>query len=77
MGRIAQALGVEDAAQGAYDLAAASGAPLALKDIGMKGADIDVVLELALTNPYRNPRPLERAPLRPLLEAAFEGRRPA
>jgi maleylacetate reductase len=76
MRRIAQALGAGDAAQGAYDLAASSGAPLALKDIGMRETDIDVVLDLALENPYWNPRPIERAPLRALLEAAFEGRRP-
>jgi maleylacetate reductase len=76
MRRIAQALGAGDAAQGAYDLAASSGAPLALKDIGMRETDIDVVLDLVLENPYWNPRPIERAPLRALLEAAFEGRRP-
>jgi maleylacetate reductase len=29
-----------------------------------------------LNNPYWNPRPLERAALRALLVAAYEGRRP-
>jgi maleylacetate reductase len=77
MRRIAAALGAGDAAQGVFDLARSSGAPLALKDIGMREADIDTVLDLALRNPYWNPRSLERAPLRALLEAAFEGRRPA
>ncbi|WP_179400933.1 maleylacetate reductase [Burkholderia guangdongensis] len=76
MRRIANALGTDDAARGAYDLAASSGAPLALKDIGMREGDIDTVLDLALQNPYWNPRPVERAPLRALLEAAYEGRRP-
>lgn len=31
----------------------------------------------ALRNPYWNPRPVERAPLRALLEAAFIGQRSA
>ncbi|MGU7774255.1 maleylacetate reductase [Burkholderia sp. MR1-5-21] len=77
MRRIAAALGADDAAHGVFDLAKSNGAPLALKDIGMRETDIDTVLDLALQNPYWNPRPLERAPLRALLEAAFEGRRPA
>ncbi|MGU7782178.1 maleylacetate reductase [Burkholderia sp. PU8-34] len=77
MRRIAAALDADDAAQGVFDLAKSSGAPLALKDIGMRETDIDTVLDLALQNPYWNPRPLERAPLRALLEAAYEGRRPA
>ena len=77
MKRIARALGATDAAQGAFDLARDNGAPTALKDIGMKEADIDIALDIALKNPYWNPRPLERAPLRALLEAAYEGRAPA
>ncbi|MBN3785930.1 maleylacetate reductase [Burkholderia sp. Ac-20353] len=76
MRRIAAALGADDAAQGVFDLAQSSGAPLALKDLGMRDTDIDTVLDLALQNPYWNPRPLERAPLRALLEAAYDGRRP-
>ena len=76
MKRIARALDSDDAAQGAYDLARANGAPTALKDIGMKESDIDVAIDVALKSPYWNPRPIERAPLRALLEAAYEGRRP-
>ena len=77
MKRIARALGAADAAQGAFELARDNGAPTALKDIGMKEADIEIALDIALKNPYGNPRPLERAPLRALLEAAYEGRAPA
>ncbi|SAL26027.1 maleylacetate reductase [Caballeronia humi] len=76
MKRIARALGTTDAARGAFDLARDNGAPTALKDIGFKESDIDIALDIALKNPYWNPRPLERAPLRALLEAAFEGRAP-
>jgi len=76
MKRIARALGTTDAAQGAFELARSNGAPTALKDIGFKEADIDIALDIALENPYWNPRPVERAPLRALLEAAYEGRAP-
>ena len=76
MKRIARALRADDAAQGAFDLAHDHGAPTALKDIGLTATDLDVALDLALKNPYWNPRPVEPAPLRALLEAAFEGRRP-
>ena len=76
MRRIARALGTTDAAQGVFDLARDNGAPTALKDIGLKESDIDIALDIALKNPYWNPRPLERAALRALLVAAYEGRRP-
>ncbi|MCY0857139.1 maleylacetate reductase [Cupriavidus sp. D39] len=76
MKRIARALRADDAAQAVFDLAHDHGAPTALKDIGLTAADLDVALDLALKNPYWNPRPVERAPLRALLEAAFEGRPP-
>jgi len=66
MKRIARALGTTDAAQGAFELARSNGAPTALKDIGFKEADIDIALDIALENPYWNPRPVERAPLRAL-----------
>ncbi len=76
MKRIARALGSDDAAQGAFDLARNNGAPTSLKAIGLTEGDIDIAIDLALEKPYWNPRPLERAPLRALLEAAYEGRRP-
>ena len=76
MKRIAHALHADDAAQGVFDLARDNGAPTALKDIGVSASDLDLALDLALKNPYWNPRPVERTPLRALLEAAFEGRRP-
>ncbi|KLU26035.1 Maleylacetate reductase [Caballeronia mineralivorans PML1(12)] len=76
MQRIARALGTTDAAQGVFDLARDNGAPTALKDIGLQESDIDIALDIALKNPYWNPRPLERAALRALLVAAYEGRRP-
>ncbi|MDB5899115.1 MAG: maleylacetate reductase [Ramlibacter sp.] len=77
MRRIAAALGGQNAAQAVYDLAKASGAPVALRDIGMKAQDVDKACDIALQNQYPNPRPLERAAIRQLLQDAFEGKRPA
>jgi alcohol dehydrogenase class IV len=74
--RIAKALGRDNAPQAIFDLARDNGAPVALKDIGMKEADLEQTCELAMQNHYPNPRPLERDGLMRLLQAAFEGRRP-
>jgi maleylacetate reductase len=76
MQRIARALAAPDAAQGAYDLARDNGAPVALRDIGMRAEDLDQACEIALRNQYPNPRPLEPKAIRGLLQDAFEGRRP-
>ena len=51
--------------------------PVALRDIGMKADDLDLACELALQNQYPNPRPLDKAAIRQLLQDAFEGNRPA
>ncbi len=77
MERIRRALGGASAAQAVYDLAKSNGAPVALKDIGMKAADLDKACDIALQNQYPNPRPLERTALRQLFQNAFEGLRPA
>jgi maleylacetate reductase len=52
------------------------GAPVALKDIGMRQADLDRAADLATQAPYFNPRPTERDGIRKLLDGAFHGRRP-
>ena len=76
MRRIARALGAESAATGLFDLAHRLGAPLALKDIGMPVDGLDRAADLAVQTPYPNPRPLERAAIRALLQRAFDGERP-
>jgi len=76
MRRIARALGVHDAAQGLQDLARRNGAPVALRDIGMRAEDLDRAADLAVSQPYWNPRPLgpaERDAIRALLQRAFDG----
>ena len=77
MQKIAKALGGQNAAQAVFDLARNNGAPVALKDIGMKESDLDHACDIALQNQYPNPRPLERDAIRQLLQHAFEGVRPS
>jgi alcohol dehydrogenase class IV len=77
MTRVARALEAANAAQGLYDLEQSLGAPLALKDIGMPGGELDRAADLSCAAPYWNPRPIERAAIRKLLDDAYFGRRPA
>lgn len=77
MRKIARALEGRSAAQAVFDLAKDNGAPVALRDIGMKEADLDRACEIAMSNQYPNPRPLEKGAIRQLLQDAYEGRRPA
>jgi alcohol dehydrogenase class IV len=75
--RVARALGVPAAAPGLYDMAQSAGAPTALRDIGMPQDGLDRAADLALADPYWNPRPVERSAVRALLDDAWHGRRPA
>ncbi|MDI9652737.1 maleylacetate reductase [Burkholderia cenocepacia] len=76
MQRIARAISTDDAARGLYALARDNGAPISLKAIGMREADLDRAADLAAANPYWNPRPIERDGLRALLQDAFDGNLP-
>jgi alcohol dehydrogenase class IV len=77
MQRIGRALGAQHAPSALFDLARDNGAPIALKTIGMRASDLDRACELALAQPYPNPRPLQADAIRQLLQDAYEGRRPA
>ncbi|CAM2185659.1 Maleylacetate reductase [Paraburkholderia sacchari] len=77
MRRIAEALGTHDsAAAGVWDLAHRNGAPTSLRALGMAEADLDRAADLATERPYWNPRPIDRAAVRAVLQAAFDGARP-
>jgi alcohol dehydrogenase class IV len=76
IGRVARALGVSQAAPGLYGLAKSAGAPVALRDIGMPESGLNRAADLAVADPYWNPRPIERDAVRVLLQDAWEGRRP-
>jgi maleylacetate reductase len=76
MTRVARAIGAPGAASGLFDLMQGLNAPLALRDIGMKKSELDRATELATTAPYFNPRPIDPAAIRALLDDAYFGRRP-
>ena len=71
-----RALNVEDLSRALYDLADRVGAPRSLKALGMPQDGLAKAAELALSNPYWNPRPLELDPIRGLLERAYAGSPP-
>ena len=70
-------LGGRDVAHSIYDLAVRLGAPIALKDIGMPADGLDRAAQLATECPYYNPRPIDYAGMRQLLEDAYRGTRPS
>ena len=45
----------------------------ALKDFGMKEEDVDKAADIAVCNPYWNPRPVEREPIRELIMRIYAG----
>src|SRR5712671_365092 len=77
IGRVARALGVNDAAGALFDLAARHGAPTSLRQLGMSASDLDKAADAAIETAYWNPRPVERGPIRSLLDDAYHGRRPS
>jgi alcohol dehydrogenase class IV len=77
MARIARALAAESAAAGLFDLARSLGAPLSLEQLGFRQADLVRAAEIAVANPYWNPRDVTREGVLQVLEDAFHGRRPA
>ena len=70
----ADALGARDVAQGIHDLAVRLGAPTALQAIGMPLEGLDRAARLAVEHPYDNPRAIDYAGVRQLLEDAYLGR---
>jgi homogentisate 1,2-dioxygenase len=80
--RVAWALGVPagshaaaHAAAALHDLAVHVGAPTSLQALGLAYGDLDRAADLAVETPYRSPRPVDRAAVRALLEAAYHGHR--
>ncbi|MEQ6474633.1 maleylacetate reductase [Comamonas sp. wu1-DMT] len=77
MRRMAEALGTPgSAAAGLWDLAHHNGAPTSLRALGMAEANLDRAAAIATERPYWNPRPVDRAAVRAVLQAAFDGKRP-
>jgi maleylacetate reductase len=76
MRRIERAMKTPNAASGIFDLMKQLGAPLSLREIGMKQDDLDRAASLVMEAPYYNPRPTTRESICGLLDDAFFGRRP-
>ena len=80
LARVARALGGEraqDAGPLLFRLNQSLGLATALSAIGMPEDGLDEAATLTCANPYYNPRPVERGPIRALLERAWRGESPA
>jgi maleylacetate reductase len=69
--------GVPDPARALWELAGRLGAPRSLRELGMAEADVERIADLAVRNPYANPRPVTRDGVAALLRAAWAGGPPA
>ena len=80
MARAGRALGAPDAAAvpaALFDLLTDLGTETALVDVGMPSSDLDKAVQAVVDEQPTSPRPVEREPIRALLDAALHGRRPA
>lgn len=73
--KIGGAIG-EDAISGIYRLASRIAPVRALRDLGMPETGIGRAVDLALANPYWNPRPIERDGIEVLIRRAWAGEAP-
>ena len=73
---VARALGGQNGTSALADLGGRLGSPRRLKSLGMPESGIDHATDLAVQNPYWNPRPIERTALRALIAAAWAGEPP-
>ena len=80
--RVGRALGIKgkgdplSAPRALQGLARLYGAPVSLAALGMPTDGLDRAADLAVQTPYPNPRALDRAALRALLQRAFDGAPP-
>jgi maleylacetate reductase len=66
----------EGIGKGLWTFAKSLDAPTALRDLGLKETDLDRAADLAVQNPYWNPRPVEKKAIRALLQNAWQGSEP-
>lgn len=76
MERTERALGGKDAAGSLFELMRKTAPKTSLKEFGLAPADLDRAADLAVQNPYYNPRPVTRESVRDMLEKAYEGTKP-
>jgi len=77
IGRMADAMGTSDPAAATYDLMAAAGLPLSLESLGLPGSAVDEAAALVVAETHANPRPVDVASVRAMLDAAWRGVRPS
>jgi alcohol dehydrogenase class IV len=75
--RVARAIGASEAGPGLFELERRLGIPRALCEIGMPEDGVTRALEMITASLYWNPRPVDAASLRPLLQRALTGEPPA
>jgi maleylacetate reductase len=73
---VARALGAVDAIMGLHELKQRLIGRLSLADLGMPKDGIEKAAKAASANPYPNPRPIEYAAIRAMIEAAYRGSEP-
>jgi maleylacetate reductase len=73
---LGRALSASEPAAALWDLAGRLGAPRALRDLGMREGDVERIADLAVAQPYANPRPVTREGVVALLRAAWAGEPP-
>lgn len=66
-----------DLGKGLHAFAESLGAPLSLKSLGLEESDLSAAADLAVKNPYWNPRPIERDAVLALLQRAWNGDSPS
>ncbi|WP_136637739.1 maleylacetate reductase [Pseudooceanicola onchidii] len=66
-----------DLGGGLYDFARSIGGPLSLSDLGLRQGDLTRAADMAVENPYENPREVTRDGILALLSRAHSGQRPA
>jgi len=73
MRALARAFGTDDAVEGLNVLLAKLKVKRGLKELGMPEDGIDKAADLAVKNPYWNPRPIEREGIREVIRRAWAG----
>lgn len=76
MRRIAAALHAEDAPSALFGLTQQFATYRSLRDFGLSESDLNRAADLAVANPYWNPRPVDRPAVREMLQRAYEGAQP-
>jgi maleylacetate reductase len=76
MQRMARAMQNQSPPAFLHAFAKENGAPTSLRQLGLQEADVVRAVDIAMSNPYWSPRPLERQGISRLLHRAFAGLAP-